>query len=82
VNVPVKVPVPSALVKVPVTFEVMLPTDAAGAVVATVAAREPAAAEAALAAVVDRPTAAAVASVIAVTLRTRRWGIFMIILSS
>jgi hypothetical protein len=66
-NVPAKVPVPSALVNVPVTVDVMLPGDAAGA---DVAAREVCALVAAPAAVADTPTAMAAA--IAGTARVRR----------
>jgi hypothetical protein len=65
-------------VNVPVTLEVMLPTDAAGAAATE---RELVPVLAALAAVVDRPSAPAVASEAAVTARTRMWGIFIIILS-
>jgi hypothetical protein len=76
VNVPAKVPCPSALVNVPVTVEVMLPGEAAGA---DAMAALPAWAVAALAAVAVRPVARAATT--AGTARMRRLGDFMIYLS-
>jgi hypothetical protein len=70
-NVPANVPVPSAFWNVPVTVDVMLPGDAAGA---DAAVREVCAALvlAAPAAVADIPTA--MAAVAAVTTRIRKRG--------